>query len=163
MDRDTPRERLIGLLGIAMSDVSRALHERLDAAGYEDIRPAHGYLFGYVGPSGARLTDVAEKAGITKQAMGELATDMERLGYLERVPDPTDKRAKLLRLTDRGRTAQATGFAILDDIEAQWAERYGADRVRALRALLEEHILTTAATRAEASAGGRRAGPARPR
>jgi DNA-binding MarR family transcriptional regulator len=163
MKPDTPRERLIGLLAIATSDVSRALHERLDAAGYDDVRPAHGYLFGYVGPSGARLTDVAEQAGITKQALGELASDMERLGYLERVPDPTDRRAKLLRLTGHGRAAQAAGLAILDDIEAEWAERYGAERMRALRALLEEHVVTTAAARAEASAGGRRAGAARPR
>jgi DNA-binding MarR family transcriptional regulator len=163
MDRDTPRELLIGLLGIATSDVSRELHKRLDTAGYGDIRPAHGYLFGYVGPSGARLTDVAEQAGITKQAMGELATDMERLGYLERVPDPTDRRAKLLRLTERGHAAQAAGFAILDGIEAEWGERYGAARVRALRELLEEHIVTTAAARAAASAGAGRAGPARRR
>jgi DNA-binding MarR family transcriptional regulator len=88
---------------------------------------------------------------------------MEQLGYLERAPDPTDKRAKLLRLTERGREAQAAGFAILDDIEAQWAERYGAERVRALRELLEEHVVMTAAARAAASAAGRRAGPARPR
>jgi DNA-binding MarR family transcriptional regulator len=71
---------------------------------------------------------VAEHAGITKQAMGEVVSDLEGIGYLERISDPSDRRAKLLRLMARGRKAQATGLSILDDIEREWAERYGERR-----------------------------------
>jgi DNA-binding MarR family transcriptional regulator len=82
---------------------------------------------------------LAASAQITKQAMSEATSDLERLGYLERVPDPTDRRARILRLTARGKQAQRTGFAILDDIEADWARQYGAEQMRELRAVLAQH------------------------
>jgi DNA-binding MarR family transcriptional regulator len=135
--------RLIDLLSFALRDISGELQERLADAGYADIRPGHGYVFAVIGPEGARLTELAEGSRITKQAMGELTSDLERLGYLERVPDPTDGRARILRLTDRGAEAQRTGFAILREIEDAWAERHGAERVRDLRAVLAEHAADT--------------------
>ena len=57
------------------------------------------------------------------------------------MPDPTDRRARILRLTERGQQAQRTSFAILDDLEADWARRYGAEQVRELRAVLERHAV----------------------
>jgi len=131
--------RLIGLLSYALRDISGELHDRLAEAGYPDIRLPHGTVFGCIGSEGSRLTELAAAARITKQAMGEATSDLERLGYLERVPDPTDRRARILRLTERGKQAQRTGFAILDDIEADWARRYGAEQVGELRAVLERH------------------------
>jgi DNA-binding MarR family transcriptional regulator len=74
---------------------------------------------------------------MTKQSVGEMVTDLERRGYLERVPDPTDGRVKIIRLTDGGREAQRVGRQLIDQVERDWAERYGEDRVAALRAALE--------------------------
>jgi DNA-binding MarR family transcriptional regulator len=94
-------------------------------------------VFGNIDPDGTRLTDLAERAFMTKQSVGEVVSDLEQRGYVERVPDPSDGRAKIIRLTDRGRDAMAIGRELIDEIEQDWAERYGADRVAALRDALE--------------------------
>src|SRR5687768_2440033 len=91
--------------------------ERLAAAGHDDIRAAHGAVFSYMPARGARLTELARRARITKQSMGELIRDLEDLGYVERIPDPTDRRAQVLRYTDKGRDADAIGVAAIRDIE----------------------------------------------
>jgi DNA-binding MarR family transcriptional regulator len=75
---------------------------------------------------------------MTKQAVGEAVSDLEQLGYTERAADPVDGRAKIIRLTDRGRSAQQTGFAIIADIEREWVERYGAEAVESMHSLLVE-------------------------
>lgn len=85
-----------------------------------------------------RLTELAALAGITKQSAGELVDDLFDLGYVERMPDPADRRAKLIRLTKRGKEAQGIGFGLFAELEKRWAERYGARRFAQLRALLEE-------------------------
>ena len=77
---------------------------------------------------------------MTKQSVGELVDDLVDLGYVERIPDPEDRRAKLICLTDRGIEAQRVGFGLLADIEDRWAERFGATRVEQLRKLLEEAV-----------------------
>jgi DNA-binding MarR family transcriptional regulator len=105
-------------------------------AGYADVRRAHGCVFANIEPDGMRLTELAERAGMTKQAVGEAVTDLERLGYAERAADPGDGRAKIIRLTDRGHAAQRAGFQVIADIENEWAERLGAKRVRKMRSLL---------------------------
>jgi DNA-binding MarR family transcriptional regulator len=87
-----------------------------------------------------RLTDLATSAGMTKQSVGELVDDLVDQGYVERVPDPVDRRAKLICLTDKGVEAQRTGFGLIDEIEARWAERFGPERVAALREILEEIV-----------------------
>jgi DNA-binding MarR family transcriptional regulator len=128
---------MIRLLATAMDDFSAELFERVEAAGYGDMRPGHGCVFGNIDPDGSRLTDLAERARMTKQSVGEVASDLEARGYVERVPDPNDGRAKIIRLTERGREAQAIGRALIDDLERDWGERFGADRVAALREALE--------------------------
>jgi DNA-binding MarR family transcriptional regulator len=80
---------------------------------------------------------MAESARMTKQSVGEVATDLERRGYLERLPDATDGRVKIIRLTDRGRQAQRVGRQMIDEIERDWAERYGEADIAALRDTLE--------------------------
>ena len=94
-------------------------------------------MFGNIDPDGSRLTDLAERARMTKQSVGEVASDLEQRGYVERVPDPSDGRAKIIRLTERGHEAQAIGRGLIDDIERDWAERFGDERVAALRDALE--------------------------
>jgi len=131
------RVPMIRLLDVAFDAFSEELTRRVYAAGYTDVRPGHGCVFGTIDPEGSRLTDLAERAGMTKQTVGEVASDLEKLGYVERVPDPSDGRAKIIRLTERGRVAQATGLGLIEDIERDWAERFGSERVAALREVLE--------------------------
>jgi DNA-binding MarR family transcriptional regulator len=128
---------MIRLLSLVMADFSEELYRRFAAAGFGDIRPGHGCVFGNIAPEGSRLTDMAEGARMTKQSVGEVTTDLERRGYLERFPDPTDGRVKIIRLTERGREAQRVGRHLIDEIERDWAERYGAAEIAALRETLE--------------------------
>jgi DNA-binding MarR family transcriptional regulator len=85
-----------------------------------------------------RLTDLAANAGITKQSCGELVDDLVKRGYVERIPDPEDKRAKLIVLTDRGKEAQQFGFDLFAELEQRWAERFGSERLAKVREMLEE-------------------------
>ena len=132
-----PRIALIRLLDAGFDAFSEELARRLAQTPYNDIRATHGCVFGNIEPEGSRLTDLAERAHMTKQTVGEVATELERRGYLERAPDPSDGRAKIIRLTERGREAQALGREIIEEIEQEWAERFGAERVAALRDALE--------------------------
>jgi DNA-binding MarR family transcriptional regulator len=136
---------LIRLLDAAFADFSDEVARRVAAAGYTDVRPSHGCVFGTIDPDeGSRLTDLADRARMTKQTVSEAVSDLEERGYVERVPDPRDGRAKIIRLTARGREAYATGRALIEGIERDWAERFGAERVAALREALEvitaEHL-----------------------
>jgi DNA-binding MarR family transcriptional regulator len=128
---------MIRLLGNGFDAFTEEMTKRLAHTEYNDIRITHGCVFGNIDPDGTRLTDLAERANMTKQSVGEVATELERKGYLERVPDPGDGRAKIIRLTERGRAAQMLGFGIIDEIEQEWAERFGAERIAALREALE--------------------------
>lgn len=131
------RPPMIRLLDIAFDEFADELARRVAETSYGDVRPSHGCVFGTIDPDGSRLTDLAERACMTKQSVGEVASDLEARGYVERVPDPSDGRAKIIRLTQRGRAAQALGLGLIDDIEREWAERFGADRIAALRDALE--------------------------
>lgn len=130
------REDFVALLFTAAERLVGELQERMRAAGYADIREAHGCVFGNIVADGMRLTELAERAGMTKQGVGEAVSDLERLGYVERVPDPDDGRAKIIRLTERGASAQRAGFQIIAEIEREWTARFGKERVEALRAIL---------------------------
>jgi len=128
---------LIRLLEAAFEDFSAEVAKRIQAAGYNDLRPGHGCVFGNIDPEGSRLTDLAERANMTKQSVGEVTSDLERRGYIQRVPDPSDGRAKIIRLTERGRHAQAIGRELIDDVERDWSERFGVHCIAALREALE--------------------------
>src|SRR5213082_2643663 len=133
----THRVPMIRLLGAAFDEFSDELTRRVLAAGYSDIRPGHGCVFGNIDPDGSRLTDLADRAGMTKQSVGEVTSDLEQRGYLERVADSSDGRAKIIRLTAHGREVYAIGRQLIDELEHEWAERYGTERVAALREALE--------------------------
>jgi DNA-binding MarR family transcriptional regulator len=139
-ENETPtefRHPLIRLLDVGLGAFSEELTRRVAETRFSDIRITHGCVFGNIDPDGTRLTDLAERAFMTKQSVGEVVSDLEQRGYVERVPDPSDGRAKIIRLTDRGQEAMALGRQVIDEIEEQWAERYGAERVAALRDALE--------------------------
>jgi DNA-binding MarR family transcriptional regulator len=129
---------LIGLLTLVQRSLQDELHARLHAQGWPEARPAHGCVFGNMQPHGVRLTDIADRSRITKQSVGEIVTNLEELGYVERIPDPEDKRAKLVRLTPLGQEVQAAARKAFAEIEAEWGERIGKKKVADLRAALEE-------------------------
>ena len=131
---------LPGLFSISQDAVEAELFARLTEAGYPELRPTHGCVFGTIGPEGDRLTSLAERAGMTKQAVGEVVSELESIGYVERVPDPSDGRAKIIQLTARGRQAYELGFKVMAEIERRWSERYGADRVQAMMDLMREIV-----------------------
>lgn len=114
------------------------LHEELANAGFPDIRPAHGCVFQYTDPEGSRLTDLARRAGLTKPTLVAAVHDLERLGYVERLPDHRDGRAKVVRLTARGAAAAAAGARIIGEIETQWASQLGEQQAHQLRRALEQ-------------------------
>jgi DNA-binding MarR family transcriptional regulator len=137
-ESDDPRsEPMIRLLGSAFDAFADELERRLAGTPYDDIRISHGCVFGTIDPDGSRLTDLATRARMTKQSVGEVTSDLEQRGYVERIPDPSDGRAKIIRLTERGRAAQALGRGLIDELEQEWAERFGVDRIAALRDALE--------------------------
>ncbi len=117
------------------------LHERLRGRGYGDIRPGHGCVFRFMTGDGVRLTEIADRARMSKQSVGEVVADLEQLGYVERVPDPLDGRAKLIRFTAKGEDAYAEGRRIFLEIEQDWARQLGEERLAMLRAAVTELAL----------------------
>lgn len=95
------------------------------------LRMSHLHVFGNIQAEGTRLTDLAAWAGMTRPSMAELVDELERQGLVERRPDPSDGRAKLVMLTTAGWDAIHTGRAIIARIEADYAERIGAERFEA--------------------------------
>lgn len=136
---DAPRLNLAQALRTPFQALVAELHQRLDAAGYGDIRPVHTALFAHLDPSGEpmRLGELAARAQLTKQMLNHIVTAMEESGYLERLPDPQDGRGRLVRLTPRGMEASRAGRAIISAIEAEWTAALGEQEIAGLRRSLE--------------------------
>jgi DNA-binding MarR family transcriptional regulator len=138
-DSDIARLPLPGLLAQVKRLAVQDMFSRMADEGFPDVREGHGCVFGFINvEQGSRLTDLADRSGLTKQAVGEAVAELERKGYLERVPDPEDGRAKIIKLTERGVDAANTGRRLFEEIEDEWAERYGEERVASLRECSEE-------------------------
>ena len=141
MEGESEDRRMIGaLLRIPREAAIRQVLAGLAASDFGNVRPAHFTVFQHLPPEGMRLTALAEAALLTKQSMGYLVDDLETLGYVERVPDPADRRAKLVRLTPRGRQVDDTVRAVIRQIEADWAARMGQEDYRRLVKLLRALI-----------------------
>ncbi len=110
---------------------------RLGERGHGVVRPAHGAVFQYLDDTGTTVSVLAQRAQMTKQAMAELVRHLERHGYVTRVPDPTDGRAKLVLPTDRGRDVFAVAQEFVPEVEDRVTKVLGAQRARALRDDLE--------------------------
>lgn len=139
------RRSLGGLLTVAARALTQEFHRRLDAAGYADIRPGSGSVFEHIGTAGSTVVVMSGRAGISPQAMVQLVDHLEAHGFVERIPDPSDRRAKLVRLTERGQTADQVSRELLAGIEAEWAALVGEHRFHEARQTLADVItrLTT--------------------
>jgi DNA-binding MarR family transcriptional regulator len=118
----------------------RAMEKRvvtaLADAGFDDMTLAQGRVAARIGPSGTRLTALADQAQVTKQTAGSLVDQLERAGYVRRLPDPTDGRARLVCLAERGRAAVAVARRVEAEVEAEWTAHLGQEPARALREAL---------------------------
>jgi DNA-binding MarR family transcriptional regulator len=128
-------------LAILLREPLRRLNEdlivRLAAEGHAEVRLPHGNVLQYLDDDGTRVGVLAERAHLTKQAMAQLVAHLEAHGYLERVPDPGDGRAKLVRATARGREVYAIVRVYVRETEARIEAALGSARLRELRGLLE--------------------------
>lgn len=123
-------ENLTVLLSLSLSYFIDELHKRLSERGYDDIRPVHGYLFSSLIPNGASCIELADYLGITKQAVSKMVDYLEKSGYIIRKLHPTDKRGKMIFLTERGWLVVEEKNRILSDIEGRLIEKIGKDRMR---------------------------------
>jgi DNA-binding MarR family transcriptional regulator len=128
---------LIGaLLRMPWEAVQRHMLERLHERGFTDLDAAHLNVFQYPGPQGARPSELAARLGISKQALNYLLGELERLGYIERRPDPDDLRSKRVALTPRGTSAISVIREAVAEMETAWAQQLGPKRFAKLRNLL---------------------------
>ena len=129
-------------LGVLLREPFRhgteVLHRRFAERGHPEIRTPHGNVFPYLDDAGTRVSVLAERAQITKQSMAELVEHLEHHGYVERIPDPSDRRAKLVRSTPKGNELYAIAREVVAELEAEWTRKLGRQKMRQLRALLEE-------------------------
>ena len=126
-------------IGLLLFYPYRAMETRvlavLAGAGHE-VTLAQARLLQRVAREGSRLTDLAAQAQVTKQSAGSLVDQLEARGYLERVPDPRDGRARLIRPAPRGLEAVALAAPVVAEVEAEWAAYLGPEAMAALRAAL---------------------------
>jgi DNA-binding MarR family transcriptional regulator len=141
LPRTTARNRPENL-AILLREPLRVLNEeltaRLAANGHPEVRLPHGNVFQYLDDAGTTVSVLAERAQLTKQAMAQLVAHLEAHRYVERVPDPADRRAKLVRTTPRGRAVFVIVRDFVADTDARLDRALGVAKMRRLRALLEE-------------------------
>ncbi|HMA34626.1 MAG TPA: MarR family transcriptional regulator [Chloroflexia bacterium] len=133
-DRPIGTDDLVTLLGLAFRAAVDELHSHLAAAGYGDIRPAHGFAFKCLAPDGASGNELAAYLGISKQAASQMVDYLVQHGYVVRQPHPRDGRGRIVVLTARGWACIRTVEAIFATLEQEWAQQLGAGRMATLRA-----------------------------
>jgi DNA-binding MarR family transcriptional regulator len=137
--RDYVADPLIApLLRVPLQDIRARVHAAVVAGGYEDLGPAHFNILQHPTPDGVRPTELARRGGMTKQAANRLIRHLEHCGYLVLEPDPTDQRARIARLTERGWTLIAIIRATVEEVEREWSRRLGPARFDELRSALKE-------------------------
>ena len=127
-------------LGLLCYIAYRALENRvflaLAEAGFEDMTVAQGRIAARIGPNGTRVTELAEAAQVTKQTAGFLVDQLEKSGYVRRVPDPADGRARLVTFTERGESVIAVARRVEVEVEAEWTKHLGKRGTEQLRTQL---------------------------
>jgi DNA-binding MarR family transcriptional regulator len=135
---ELPRSTLELLFRSARLVNERAI-ARIRAAG-GNLRQAHTTLFPHITREGVRMTELASRLDVTKQAIGPLIDDLEEAGIVERIDDPADRRAKLIRWTAAGRRALRHGIGVLAELEVELAKQIGTARMAELATTLERII-----------------------
>ncbi|MFH5227760.1 MarR family winged helix-turn-helix transcriptional regulator [Antrihabitans spumae] len=131
------------LMREAFAVLNNVVLQRLAGQGHEVVRTAHGAVFQFLDDDGTTVSVLAERAGVSKQAMADLVLHLESHGYVTRNPDPTDGRAKLVLLTDLGNEVMKIAGAAVPEIETKLANLVGERRLKQLRedlqVIIDEH------------------------
>jgi DNA-binding MarR family transcriptional regulator len=133
--------------------VQDELYRRLAESGYHDLRPRHGIVLAYLDEQGSRATELAALSGRHKQIVGRTVDELEALGYVERTPDPTDRRAKLVVPTSRGRAVMRLSDEIMADLGALAARAVGIEDYRQFRRTLQRLVDELRSQRAPQAVG----------
>lgn len=146
------RKPLIALVDRANRALQADMVRRAHAEGHVEVKPAHKAVFGTLPEDGARAADMAERAGITRQSMGEVVREMVGLGLLEMRPDPADGRAKLVTYSDHGKSVASDGYRHLIELEERFAEEFGEQEYAVVRDALARIVGVLERLEAEARA-----------
>ena len=137
MEADRPARPLIGLLlRLVYQRYSQEIEAALREAGFDDVRPTAGNVFPFVPPEGITVSALAERARVRKQTMTQAVEQLERAGYVERRPNPRDRRSRLVFLTERGASVPPVTHAAAEGVEGRWAELTSPEELEALRGSL---------------------------
>jgi DNA-binding MarR family transcriptional regulator len=137
MEENFPARPLIGLLlRLLYQHYAQDIDAALRDAGFDDLRPPHANVFPFVPPEGITVSELAELARVRKQTMAEAVEQLERMGYVERRPNPHDRRSRLVLLTSRGESVKPVTHATAARVEERWAELTSPEELEALRASL---------------------------
>ena len=131
---------LIALIDRANRAFQNHMVEAQHRLGHPVVKHAHNAVFGTLLEEGSRASDMATRAGITRQSMGEVVREMVDLGILEMQPDPEDRRAKLVTYTDEGRALASDGYQHLIDLEKRFADEFGEEEYALVRKFLERLV-----------------------
>jgi DNA-binding MarR family transcriptional regulator len=135
--KSLPGRPLIGLLvRLIYQHYAQAMDAALHESGFDDIGPSAGNVFPFLGPEGITVSELAELAHVRKQTMAQAVEQLERTGYVERRPNPTDRRSQLVFLTERGKSVPPVTHAAAARIEQDWAALTGATELEDLRTSL---------------------------
>lgn len=137
MEATFPTRPLVGLLlRLLYQHWDQDIRATLDEAGFGDIRPAHANVFSFLSAEGASVTELAALAGVRKQTMADAVEQLEGMGYVERRPNPRDRRSRLVFPTGRGESVPPVTHATAARVEERWAQLTSPEELEALRASL---------------------------
>ncbi|HEY4224253.1 MAG TPA: MarR family transcriptional regulator [Pseudolysinimonas sp.] len=138
---DSPPSVPLAMLAARVWRISEAdFFARLTESGHSELRMRHPLVLQALEPDGARARTLADRLGVSQQAVAELIDELEGRGYVERHPDPTDRRARLVVLTAKGTSALREAAAIIDQMEREYARRVGLDDYSTARAVMTRLI-----------------------
>src|ERR1700722_2133667 len=132
MQQHDPEALAVGLLSVGRALVD-GITAGMRARGFDDLRPAHGFAFTRLAPSGATITELAEHLDVTRQAAAQLGDELVAKGYVQRSRHPGDARASLITLTSKGWACTRAAEAAMADTVRPWASVLGEERLRALQ------------------------------
>jgi len=141
MNVDQAHTSLGLLLRLVHQHWTQAIETQLEDAGFGDVRPSHANIFSFARPEGISVSELTRLSHVRKQTMAQVVGEMERLGYVERRPDPNDGRARLVFLTERGSAVRPVAMAASRAAEKRWSDLMGQRPIdtlrRSLRVVLE--------------------------
>jgi len=145
MSKESAHHASLGLLlRLAHQQWTLAVETKLAEEGFDDIKPHYANIFTFVPPEGMQVSQLTELAHVRKQSMTQTVEELEKLGYVERRPDPGDKRGKLVFLTERGKKVSPIAREAGKLVDQHWAELTSAEEIEALREALRSVLAATA-------------------